>query len=145
MKKITVFYWAATGLFAIFMLMSAIPDILSQKEAIDFFAKMNMPAYLLPFLGIAKVLGVIAILIPGYFRIKEWAYAGLVFDLVGATYCIAASGQRSAGLTFMLVPLVFAFISYVLYHKRKNGGYARATKEEVSIQEGAFAEGISYE
>lgn len=118
MKKITIFYWAATGLFAIFMLMSAIPDMFSQKEAVDFFAKMNMPAYLLPFLGIAKALGVIAILVPGYSRIKEWAYAGLVFDLIGATYCLAASGQQVSGWIFMAAPLALAFTSYWLNHKR---------------------------
>ena len=43
-----------------------------------------MPAYLISFLSIAKILGVIAILIPGFPRIKEWAYAGLMFDLIGA-------------------------------------------------------------
>jgi hypothetical protein len=79
---------------------------------------MNMPVYLLPFLGVAKTLGVIAILIPGYPRIKEWAYAGLVFDLLGATYSIAASGQPIANWAFMILPLTLAAASYTWYHKK---------------------------
>jgi uncharacterized membrane protein YphA (DoxX/SURF4 family) len=126
MKKTNIFYWITTGLFAAFMLMSAIPDALSQKEAVDFFAKMNMPAYLLPFLGITKILGAIAIIIPGFPRIKEWAYAGLVFDLVGAAYSMAASGAPFAGWSFMILPLAIAFLSYFLYHKRLKAGHQEA-------------------
>ena len=124
MKKTKIFYWVSTLLFAAFMLMSALPNVLSQKEAVDMFAKMSLPAYLLPFLGIAKILGAIAIVIPGYPRIKEWAYAGLVFDLLGATYSIVASGQ-SKGVIFMAVPIAVAFISYFFYHKRLSSGAER--------------------
>jgi hypothetical protein len=56
--------------------------------------KVGVPLYLIPFIGIAKVLGVIAILIPGFPKLKEWAYAGLFFDLIGATYSICASGEE---------------------------------------------------
>jgi hypothetical protein len=121
MKKTKILYWVFTGLFAAFMLMSAIPDIVSAKIAVDGFNQMNMPAYLLPFLGIAKALGVIAIVVPGYPRIKEWAYAGLIFDLVGATYAIVSSGQatnESGGVFFMIVPFALAILSYVYYHKK---------------------------
>jgi hypothetical protein len=118
MKKTKILYRVFTGLFAAFMLSSAIPDIFSVKEAVEQFSKMNIPVYLLPFLGIAKALGVIAILIPGYAGIKEWAYAGLVFDLLGATYSIAASGQPVTNWGFMIVPLLLATASYTFYHKR---------------------------
>jgi uncharacterized membrane protein YphA (DoxX/SURF4 family) len=117
MKKTKILYWVFTGLFAAFMLMSAIPDIFSQQIAVDGFNKMDMPTYLLPFLGIAKALGVIAILIPGYPRIKEWAYAGLIFDLIGATYAIISSGETN-GVAFMIVPFVLAILSYIYYHKK---------------------------
>jgi len=117
MKKTKIIYWIFTSLFAFMMLGSAIPDVFSVKVAVEGFTKINMPTYLLPFLGIAKVLGVIAILIPGYPRIKEWAYAGLAFDLIGATYSIAASGQPSGNWLFMALPLVLAAGSYTWYHK----------------------------
>jgi uncharacterized membrane protein YphA (DoxX/SURF4 family) len=118
MKRSKIIYWIFTILFALLMLSSAIPDILSVQMAKDGFNQMNMPVYLLPFLGVAKTLGVIAILIPGYPRIKEWAYAGLVFDLLGATYSIAASGQPIANWAFMILPLTLAAASYTWYHKK---------------------------
>ena len=51
---------------------------------------------MITFLDVAKILGVIAILIPGYPRLKEWAYAGLAFDLIGATYAQIAKGYPAA-------------------------------------------------
>ena len=119
MKKVNIFYWIFTALFGLMMASSAIPDILSSPEAAEGFGKMNMPAYLLPFLGVAKVLGVIAILIPGNARIKEWAYAGLTFDLIGATYSIAAS-QPGSPWIFMAIPLLLCALSYTFYRKRQS-------------------------
>ena len=118
MKKIKILYWTFTSLFAFIMLGSAIPDILMDPIAIEGFRKMGYPSYLLPFIGIAKLLGIIAILVPGYPLIKEWAYAGLVFDLLGATYSIIASGETIGAWGFMILPLVLATGSYVYYHKK---------------------------
>jgi len=118
MKKTNRIYWIFTSLFAFMMLGSAIPDIFSAKVAVEGFAKIGMPAYLVPFLGLAKALGVIAILVPGYPRIKEWAYAGLTFDLIGATWSIAASGQPAANWIGMLLPILLAAVSYRWYHKK---------------------------
>ncbi|GGB20857.1 hypothetical protein GCM10011511_50780 [Puia dinghuensis] len=99
------------------MLGSAIPDIFSTQVAVEGFEKMKMPTYLTPFLGIAKALGVVAILIPGYPRIKEWAYAGLMFDLAGATWCIFSAGIRGGNLAFMIMPIVIGFLSYTYYRR----------------------------
>jgi uncharacterized membrane protein YphA (DoxX/SURF4 family) len=118
MKKTNIAYWIFTSLFAFMMLGSAIPDIFSAQLAVDGFAQMGMPAYLVPFIGIAKVLGVVAILVPGFPRLKEWAYAGLVFDLLGATYSIYASGQPTPNWAFMALPIFMAIGSYYFYHKR---------------------------
>ena len=119
MKRTHMLYWILNGLFAFVMLGSAIPDILMQQMAIDGFAGLHLPAYLLPFVGTAKLLGVVAILVPGYPRLKEWAYAGLLFDVLGATYCLACS---NASQVEKWLPM-FAFIAlgalvYVWYHKR---------------------------
>lgn len=118
MKKTNILYWVFTGLFAFMMLGSAIPDIFSAELAKQGFAEIGMPAYLLPFLGIAKLLGVIVILVPAPARLKEWAYAGLFFDLLGATYLIAASGKPAANWAFMAIPIVLGVASYLFYHKR---------------------------
>lgn len=121
MKKTTVFYWIFTGLFAALMLGSAIPDVMSSPVAVEGFARMGLPAYLVPFIGVAKVLGVIAILVPGYPRIREWAFAGLMIDLAGATYCIAATVGATAALS-MALPLALGVLAYIFHQRRQSVG-----------------------
>ncbi len=117
MKKINIFYWILTVLFAVFMAFTAIPDIMNAKDAVEFMTKLGYPPYFTPFIGVAKLLGSIAILIPGFPRIKEWAYAGLIFDLVGATYSTVAAGDP--GGAFILVFIALGFASYFVYHKKR--------------------------
>jgi hypothetical protein len=119
MKKINILYWIFTGLFGGFMLFSAIPDIIVVPEAIDLVStQLGYPQYIIPFLGVAKTLGVIAILVPGFPRIKEWAYAGLFFDLIGATYSgIMVEGFKPEMLT-MVLPFGVGALSYIYYHKK---------------------------
>ena len=118
MKKTKLLYWIITGLFAAFMLFSAIPDILVMPDAITFMGHLGYPKYIIPFIGMAKLLAVIAILVPGYPRIKEWAYAGLMVDLTGATYSQIASDGFQPAIFFMVLPIALLFISYSLYHKK---------------------------
>lgn len=115
-NKIKIAYWIVTVLFAGFMLFSAIPDILLTPDVIKFIVDLGYPLYFIQFIGIAKALGAIVILIPGFPRIKEWAYAGLVFDLVAAMYSIAATSGAATSMPILLF-LAFAFASYFLYHK----------------------------
>ena len=117
MKKTKTLYWIFTGLFGAAMLFSAIPDIMCVPDAITFMTQLGYPIYLISFIGVAKLLGVIAILIPGFPRIKEWAYAGLVFDLIGAMYSITAQSGFISALP-MLIFLILAFCSYIFYHKK---------------------------
>ena len=119
MKKTNITYWILTGLFAFFMLGSAIPDILIIPEAVQGFREMGYPAYLIPFLGWAKLLGVVAILVPGYPRLREWAYAGLFFDLLGATYSVFSIGKPVSAWSPMLVIIAVGIGSYVFYHKKQ--------------------------
>jgi hypothetical protein len=119
MKKTNTWYWIITGIFAAFMLFSAIPDIMVVPDAVTMVSNgLGYPKYIIPFLGVAKLLGSIAILIPGFNRIKEWAYAGLFFDLAGATYSGIAVGGFQVQMLFMILPLGFLFLSYYLWHKK---------------------------
>jgi len=118
MKKTNIFYWIFTGLFAAMMLGSAILDVFSSPVAVKgMHEELGYPVYFIPFIGVAKVLGVLAILLPISTKIKEWAYAGLVFDLIGATFSIMAIGKPD--WMFMALPLFLAIASYTFYHKRK--------------------------
>jgi hypothetical protein len=87
-------------------------------DAITLFNSLGYPKYLIPFLGVAKLLGVIAILIPGFKRLKEWAYAGLFYDLIGATYSGIAVQGFQPPILFMILPIGFLFLSYYLWHKK---------------------------
>jgi hypothetical protein len=119
MKKTNILYWTFTGLFGAFMLFSAIPDIIIVPEAVEMVSnKLGYPQYIIPFLGVMKALGVITILIPGFPRIKEWAYAGLFFDLLGATYSSLCVEGFQPAMLFMVLPFGFEALSYIYYHKR---------------------------
>ena len=118
MKKLSIAYWIITGFFAAFMLFSAIPDILLDPEAVTMITGLGYPTYFIPFIGVAKVVGAIAILIPNFNRIKEWAYAGLFFDLLGAAYSIIAKEGFQIQVAFMVLPIAFLFLSYYLWHKK---------------------------
>ena len=100
------------------MLFSAIPDVMLTTEAKAFIGRLGYPDYFIRMIGICKTLGVIAIIIPGYPRIKEWAYAGLFYDLLAATYSQIATDGFMPPIFFMLLPIGFASASYMLYHKR---------------------------
>lgn len=121
MKKTNILYWVFTGMFGGFMLFSAIPDALVVQDAVDFITQLGYPKYIIPFLGVAKILGVVALIIPGYPRIKEWAYAGLFFDLAGACYSQVATEGLTLALLFWIFIFGFEALSYIYYHKRLSG------------------------
>ena len=118
-KKTKLLYWVFTILFAALMVFSAIPNILTNADSIKFMHDMlGYPVYIIPFIGIAKLLGVIAILIPGLKKIKEWAYAGLFFDLAGAVYSgIAVAGTVDPMMITMLLWIVPGVFSYYFRNK----------------------------
>jgi hypothetical protein len=118
MKKIRVFYWITTILLSLLMIFSSISSMVSPAQSEAFFKTINMPAYLIPFLSVAKLLGVIAILVPGFPRIKEWAYAGLIYDMAGAAYCNYAVGKTTAEWAPIFLFIAIGFASYFLYHKK---------------------------
>jgi DoxX-like family len=100
------------------MLMSSIPDVLQIPMAIAVFAHLGYPTYLLPFIGIAKILGIVAVLVPGFQRLKEWAYAGLVFDLTGALYSHISVGDPPGDLAFPVIGLLLVIGSYLFYRRK---------------------------
>jgi len=120
MKKTNIIYWISTGLFAALMAFTSIPDVINGPDAVAFMTgHLGYPKYFTPFIGVAKLLGVAAILIPVSPRIREWAYAGIAFDLIGATYSGIAVDGLAPGLTFMLLPFALGTLSYIYNEKRK--------------------------
>ena len=114
MKFTSSVYWIITGLAAAFMAMASIPDVLRDPQAVSIFAHLGYPAYLLPFLGTAKLLAVGAVLVPRFPRLTEWAYAGLIFDLSGALYSHLAVSDPPSVWVFPIIGLVLVAGSYLL-------------------------------
>ena len=119
-KTINILYWVFTILFSALMIFSSYGSIIvdkASKELIHDF--LGYPVYFIPFTGIAKLIGAIIILIPGLKTIKEWAYAGLFFDLIAAVYSsIAASKTVDPLMAFMLVWFVPGILSYIFWKKK---------------------------
>ncbi len=119
-KNIKILYWVFTILFAGLMLFSAFGSILVNVDAKKLIHdQLGYPVYFIPFTGYAKLIGVIAILIPGLKTIKEWAYAGLFFDLIGAVYSgIAVAITLDPMMFFMLVWFIPGILSYIFWRKK---------------------------
>ena len=121
MKTTNILYWVFTGIFAALMLFSSIDNVSTGKDSVALITDMlHFPTYMIPFLGVAKIIGVIGILVPMLPRwIKEWSYAGLFFDLMGATYAIiSVSGGVQAQHLGMLMFFVPGVLSYIWFHKK---------------------------
>ncbi|HNA58419.1 MAG TPA: DoxX family protein [Chitinophagales bacterium] len=119
MKKKNIIYWVVTGIVAAYMVFSALPDALLQDKAVEFMQGLGYPDYFTRFIGIAKLLGVAGILLPLPLRLKDWAYAGLVFDLVGALYSVTyIHGFDISTVIFIGGPIALLIYSNVLMHKR---------------------------
>lgn len=117
MKKTKIIYWVATILFAGFMIFSAIPNVMLEPDATKFITGLGYPEYFIPFIGVAKLLGSIAILIPGFKTLKEWAYAGLFFDLTGAFYSLIKVNGFDPSMMVMVLIIGIGVVSYIFSHK----------------------------
>jgi DoxX-like family len=102
-----IVYWIMTGLVAFFIGGGGLSQIWQYKSnPHGVVPLLNYPMYFFLILGIWKALGAIAILAPRFPRLKEWAYAGIFFDLTGAAASCAAVGGYGAYGFHVLAPLV---------------------------------------
>src|SRR4051812_21937839 len=92
-KRDKIIYWIATAWLALGMISTGIVQLLKVKEEAELFNRLGYPGYLLTMLGIWKLLGVIAVLLPKLPRLKEWAYAGFFFAMSGAIFSHLAVGD----------------------------------------------------
>ena len=83
-KRNKIIYWIATAWLALGMGSTGVVQLLKMKEEGKLFTHLGYPVYLMPILGVWKILGVIAVLVPRFPLVKEWAYAGFFFAMSGA-------------------------------------------------------------
>ncbi len=123
-KTTNVIYWISTIIFAALMIFAAAGGLQPTPQAIQLIHdQLGYPVYFIPFISIAKLIGSIVILIPGLNRsVKEWAYAGLFFDLAGAIYSgIASSSKFDPLMITMLIWILPGILSYYFWHKKIKG------------------------
>lgn len=102
----------ATAWLALGMLSSGVVQLLKGKEEVDFITNLGYPVYFLTILGVWKILGVVALLIPRYPLLKEWAYAGFFFAMSGAAFSHLAHGDGPVEYFGSLLLLVLTAVSW---------------------------------
>jgi uncharacterized membrane protein YphA (DoxX/SURF4 family) len=107
-------YWTATTITAFAFITGGAVYLYRVDETLAGMAELGYPAYFVTILGVWKLLGGLAILAPRLGRLKEWAYAGIAFDLTGAAFSHAAVGHAAGKLIAPLVVLAIAAASWAL-------------------------------
>jgi len=117
MKRKNIIYWIATIWLALGMASTAVVQLLKARAGqggADMIVHLGYPLYLLTLLGCWKILGVIAVLIPKFPRLKEWAYAGFCFLMLGAICSHTAVDDPISAIVPSLLLLVLTVISWYL-------------------------------
>lgn len=117
-KRKRIIYWIFTLWMALGMVSTAIVQLMKNKDELANFTTLGYPAYLMTIIGVWKILGVIAILIPKRLLLKEWAYAGFFFVMSGAVISHLIVGDI-AGRTFPAV-LLFVLVIISWYFRPAN-------------------------
>lgn len=94
-KRNKIIYWIATLWLALGMLSTGLVQLCRMKEEVAKMAQLGYPAYFLTILGVWKLLGVMAVLVPKFPIVKEWAYSGFFFAMSGAIVSHIASGDAA--------------------------------------------------
>lgn len=92
-KRNKIIYWVATLWLALGMLSTGIVQLIKEPATVDVMTQMGFPLYFLTILGVGKVSGVVALLAPKFPLVKEWAYAGFSFVVVGAAFTYISVGN----------------------------------------------------
>ncbi|HEY6270524.1 MAG TPA: DoxX family protein [Terriglobales bacterium] len=115
LKLRTIGYWVTTAIIEFELLVGGITDLIrgravlvAGEPVVDIVAQLGYPAYLLTIIGTWKLLAGVALVVPGFPRLKEWAYAGIFFEMTGAAASWIATGDKTGQF---IAPLFFAVIA----------------------------------
>jgi hypothetical protein len=113
-KTKRIWYWIITILLSFCIFSGGLAQTLQLKQTIDGFKPLGYPTYFISIIGVWKMLGIIAILAPGFKLLKEWAYAGIFFTMTGAVISHIASNDIHAQIIAPAVLAVFTVLSWYL-------------------------------
>jgi uncharacterized membrane protein len=111
-KRNKIIYWVITGFLAFGMLAQGLAQIFHTKGYVDIIVHLGYPLYFLYIIGVWKILGIIAILMPRFKLVKEWAYAGFFFVMSGAVFSHIASADSLNALVPASVLLLLIVVSW---------------------------------
>ena len=111
-KSNKIIYWTSTALLSFGMLASGFSQLFHVKEMDELIAHVGYPMYFMYIIGTWKILGVIAILIPKFTLLKEWAYAGFFFLMTGALISHLAIGDGGKAILGPLFQTIFIILSW---------------------------------
>ncbi|OJT18071.1 hypothetical protein BO221_42005 [Archangium sp. Cb G35] len=120
--KLKIAYWAVTGLFCLMMSYSGFSGLSGSPQVVEGFRHLGYPDYFRVLLGTAKLLGVVALLVPLVPRtLREWAYAGFTINLISASVSHYASGDPTGNVMGPLIFLGVMLTSHQLWHRVSRG------------------------
>lgn len=130
-KANKIIYWISTAWLALGMLSTGIVQLLQQKEETEFILQLGYPAFFLSILGAWKILGVVAILLPRFPLLKEWAYAGFFFTMTGALLSHLIKASPVSEIFPAILLLILTIISWYFRpasrkHMLQSNRYQRA-------------------
>jgi|SRR5690606_7028366 len=111
-KRDKIIYWVATIWLSLGMASTGLVQLVQLDEEVRKMTSLGYPSYFPPMLGIWKMLGVVAVLIPKFPLVKEWAYAGFFFLMSGAVYTHWAVGDTPAEYFGPSLLLVLTAVSW---------------------------------
>ena len=114
-KKKLIWYWIVTILLSFCLFTGGLVQALQLPQVIQGFKPLGYPTYFISLIGIWKMLGIIAILVPGFKLLKEWAYAGLFFTMTGAVISHLASNDIKPQI---IAPAVLAILIVLSWYLR---------------------------
>jgi len=142
MKTKVIGYWATTIFVALELLAGGLTDLVQGREVLvvgqpvdQVMAHLGYPVYLLTILGWWKLLGAIALLVPRFPRLKEWAYAGIFFEMTGAAASLAARGDGAGTIIAPLNVAVLAVASWALRPQSRTLGVLFPVKMRVEAHQ----------
>ncbi len=113
-KRKLIWYWIITAILSFCIFSGGLAQAMQVKGVLQGFKPLGYPTYFISLIGIWKVLGVIAILVPKFKLLKEWAYAGIFFTMTGAVISHIASNDVSVQIIAPVVLAVFTVLSWYL-------------------------------
>ncbi|TDE14416.1 DoxX family protein [Dyadobacter psychrotolerans] len=111
-KRNKIIYWIATAWLSLGMLSTGIVQLIKMDEEVKMMTHLGYPLYFLTIIGVWKILGVIAVLIPKFPLIKEWAYAGFFFAMSGAVFSHRAAGDEGKEFFGPVLLIILTVISW---------------------------------